>query len=467
MSLWIVLYLVVLIEGYSVLALELIAIRQLTPFVGSGVETVAILVAAVLMPLAFGYYQGGNHRYRLSTKGSLSYRNKLIRNLMQATAILVIGFSHICLELFFSYLGKIGITSAIGQTALYALIFIVYPVYLLGQTVPLISNYFARGKISEVTGHMLFFSTLGSFLGSIFSTLILMVTIGVHYTVFVTISLLAILIIVLDKSFFSARTFYAIFICCIALLFNNHSILEKFHIVSNNNYSMVQIENVPGESEAKIMKINRSLSSKYTPELKKRFLYVQYIDYTFLRPYKLHDKKRDILVIGSGGFTLGLEDPYNNYTFVDIDKSLQKVSETYLLPEPLGKNKTFIGQPARLFMQQNTKQYDIIVVDAYTNIYTIPPQLLTQEFFLQLKQSLKPQGVMVMNAATQPDFSTVYSRKLHSTLQSVFPYLTRQVLQKHRADNSSQLSNVMYSYTKHPFIEGHYSDNKNTYFLDQ
>jgi uncharacterized membrane protein (DUF441 family) len=42
------------IEGYAVLAMELLAIRQLTPYVGNATDKIAIVIviAAVLLPLA-------------------------------------------------------------------------------------------------------------------------------------------------------------------------------------------------------------------------------------------------------------------------------------------------------------------------------------------------------------------------------------------------------------------------------
>jgi hypothetical protein len=43
------------IEGYVVLAVELVAIRQLTLYGGNATNIVAIVIAAVLLPLAFGY----------------------------------------------------------------------------------------------------------------------------------------------------------------------------------------------------------------------------------------------------------------------------------------------------------------------------------------------------------------------------------------------------------------------------
>lgn len=459
------LYFVVLVEGYSVLALELIAIRQLVPFVGSGVETVAILVAAVLMPLAVGYYTGGQYRYRILQPKSLSYINKLVLNLTYATAFLVPGFSYVFLELFFSFLPKIGLVSPISQTALYAIIFIVFPVYLLGQTVPLISNYFSRKKISHVTGRMLFFSTVGSFLGSIISTLILMVTIGVHYTVVVTVSMLALLIILLNRRFLSLHTFYAIFIIVLITLLNNSYMMKRFNIVSNNNYSLVQVEPVKDQPEAKILKINRSLSSKYTPIPKNEFVYTNFINHRFLEPYN-HGQPRNILIIGAGGFSIGLKDKYNHYTYVDIDPNLKDIAQTYLLPEPLTDNKAFVAKPARLFMRQNTTLYDVIILDAYTNVITIPPQLITQEFFAQIKAALKQNGVFVMNTATYANFSDVFSRKLHQTLTTAFPYLNRQVLGNIQVAKEDSLANVIYSSINIPVAEGIYTDDKNTYFLD-
>ncbi len=41
----------------------------------------------------------------------------------------------------------------IALTACYALLFLVTPVYLLGQTIPLVSNYFGKEKLAKITGH--------------------------------------------------------------------------------------------------------------------------------------------------------------------------------------------------------------------------------------------------------------------------------------------------------------------------
>ena len=54
-----ILLVAVALEGYVVLAVELLAIRQLTPYVGNATDTAAIVISAVLLPLAFGMRRAG------------------------------------------------------------------------------------------------------------------------------------------------------------------------------------------------------------------------------------------------------------------------------------------------------------------------------------------------------------------------------------------------------------------------
>ena len=140
MSLEKILCLIILIEGYIVLAVELLAIRQIIPFVGNGIETIAIVVAAVLMPLAIGYYVGGKYKAHQVKKRFITIRAKLINNVKIAAFILALGLSYLTLQIFFPILDLIGISHRVIQTTIYSTLFIAFPVFLLGQTIPLISN---------------------------------------------------------------------------------------------------------------------------------------------------------------------------------------------------------------------------------------------------------------------------------------------------------------------------------------
>jgi spermidine synthase len=455
-------YIVIFIEGYVVLASELLAIRIIIPFVGNGTETISIIIAAVLMPLAIGYYAGGKYSPKANNQ---TVRNKLVSNLVRASFILVFGLSYAFLDVIFPLFELICNGNRIAQTALYSALFLVYPVYLLGQTVPLISNYFSSQKLSAVTGRMLCFSTMGSFFGSIISTLVLMSVIGVNYTVIVTISLLAALIFWLNKKVFSLTSLKVVFLILIVVTINDSTTMKLMGIVENNNYSTIEILDIPHEDNTRMLVINRSFSSKFSPTPEGRLDYVKYVEKTLLPPTA--GDKRSILIIGAGGFTIGLSDDHNQYTYVDIDSSLQAVAEEHFLKQKLSANKKFIAEPARAFLHNNTTKYDLIFLDAYSNAMSIPTQLITHEFFMQVKNSLKPNGVIGFNAITNPHFDTKYSIKLDNTLREIFPNLNRFVVKSHNVWGTAKSSNIIYSYRNKPTTTDTYTDDKNTYFLDK
>ena len=232
------LFAVIIIEGYVVLATELLAIRETIAYVGSGTDTVSIIIAAVLMPLAFGYYKGGLFKPFYWRGKLIGIREKLILNIMISMAILILGLSYICMNVFFYTLLGMGLNHRLFLTAIYAAVFLVTPVYLLGQTIPLISNYFSKEKLSRITGRMLFFSTMGSFMGAVFSTLVLMSTVGVHNTVSFNIILLAVLVILLSKKKLSERVVYAFGMAVVGIILNSGYVMAAFHVVDNNKYNI-------------------------------------------------------------------------------------------------------------------------------------------------------------------------------------------------------------------------------------
>ena len=153
------------------------------------------------------------------------------------------------------------------------------------------------------------------------------------------------------------------------------------------------------------------------------------------------DRPRRILVIGAGGFTIGLEDRFHAYTYVDIDPALREVSEEHFLRQPLSANKTFVPESARAFLRRNTQTYDVVVLDAFTNRISLPPDLITREAFAAVRQAVAPDGQVVMNIITSPDFADRFSRSIDATIRSVFPFVTRQILPETR---TGSVASVLY-----------------------
>lgn len=411
------LFFIIFLEGYVVLSAELLAIRQTLPFVGSGTDTVSIIIAAVLMPLAFGYYAGGQHRGRI--------RNKLIRNLLMAGAVLTIGLSYVVLTWFFSALTEgLEWKNRLLLITLYALLFLITPVYLLGQTVPLISNYFRRAHLPHIAGKILFYSTIGSFLGAVLTTLVLMNTIGVAQTAAVTVAAIVILIVLLSKPRISRTTIAAVFLFLLVAGLNSPWALEKVGVISNNTYNTVEMED---HENTLYFRLNRSYASAINPDHPEDpvFEYIRYIQHHYIRHFRQAKMKGKILVLGAGGFTLGLGDTWNEYVFVDIDSELKELAETQFLKRELGKNKSFVAEPARGYLNQTKDAFDLIIVDVFLGLHDAPEHLVTREFFLQVKNKLTPRGVIIVNHFGSPLGEDTYTRGIDNTIRTVFPHANR------------------------------------------
>ncbi len=464
-----ILFLIIFLEGYVVLSAELLAIRLLIPFTGSGPDTISVIIAAVLMPLAFGYYAGGRFKVRHKNRYRATVRKKLLRNLLISALILTPGLSYDVINLGFDALYlHTGLRDRVIITTLYAALFIVYPVFLLGQTVPLISNYFPRGRLPALAGRILFFSTLGSFMGAVFCTLVLMTYIGVHYTVCVTIGCLAVLIMILSKSPASRESLAGVACFLAALALNNGYSMAYHDVVANNAYHMIQIED---HANTRSMRINHNMSAMIDRETgDPAFSYIRHMERTFIDPLIWeHGPPRDILVLGAGGFTLGMTDKKNNYVLVDIDPAMKDIAETEFLEQSLPGNKRFVALPARAFLYQTEDKFDLILIDLFKGPSKTPEHLVTKEFYEKIKATLKDGGIMAANYIISPAFSDPFTTRLDNTVRSVFANINRHVVEPYdpwRMDG--KLGNVIYSYRHDPGrATGLYTDNLNSAVFDK
>lgn len=466
------LFAVIIIEGYVVLATELLAIRETVPYVGSGTDTVSIIIAAVLMPLAFGYYYGGLFKPYHRRGKLVGIREKLILNIIISMGILIVGLSYMCMNIFFYTLIGMGINHRLLLTAIYACVFLVTPVFLLGQTIPLVSNYFSKEKLSRITGRILFFSTMGSFMGAVFSTLVLMSTVGVHNTVAFNIILLAILVILLSKNKISERVIFAFGMAVVGIMLNSGYVMSVFNIVDNNKYNTVMVFPDPDGSGDIHMSLNHMSSSMYNPELGAKHIYIEFVEQQVIEPILETAEPRDILVIGAGAFTFGLGDKKNNYDFVDIDGSLKKIAEELVLKQKLTENKHFIPMEARAYLMSTEKKYDVIFLDAYLGGITIPEHLVTTDFYKQVRDHLKDDGIVAMNFIASPTFSTPFSRHLDNSVRTVFPFVSRHVIMENYhlwKDTPEDNQNIIYMYKRHDDenTKEIYTDNRNRIFYDK
>lgn len=130
-----------------------------------------------------------------------------------------------------------------------------------------------------------------------------------------------------------------------------------------------------------------------------------------------HATKPRIMVVGLGSgigiATLAYHFPKAAITVVDIDQVVvDMVKDHYPFLHWLNEQKLEDGTPRLRFMVRDARQfirydaareaaagkpYDVVVLDAYTSGSTIPPHLMTEEFFGQIAKVLDEHGLIMAN----------------------------------------------------------------------
>lgn len=434
-----VLFLIILIEGYIILSAELLAIRQTVGYVGSGTDTISIIIASVLLPLALGYENGGQFKQGKFFGLYFTLRKKLIFNIVTASLVLLPGMCSVTIEYFFQFLEYIEVTNRIVQISAYCLLFISGPVYLLGQTIPLISNYFSKQNMSLITGKMLFFSTLGSCLGAIFSTVILMSTLGVNNTAAIIFIILTCLILILDKNKKSNEI--KIMICISFFAITANSGLITYFKTADTRETQYNLITPPAESDVS----KNAINYEYNKSEEKN--YVKKIEKIAFENIRTSFLQANILVIGESFFTFGKNDKYNKYTYV-AEKDI------------------------RQYLNKTNKKFDLILLSTNPHKSQYVQNLITIEFFKQLKESLNNNAVLIADFITEGNFNDKTSRGIDNTFREIFLYISRfSIDEKYNLwnENETDSSHITYIYKnfKTSRTGTIYTDDLNTVFWEK
>lgn len=415
------LYLIVFIEGFCSLGAEVIALRRLVPHVGSAIVVTAPTIGLFLLALALGYGSGA----RVTTR----FTAVVARNFQISALLAGVGLARITVD---------GLFTLVQPTGLAYLLFIggvLCPLaWLLGQTVPVLTNLMKHTRAGEASGYALYWSTLGSFLGSVSLSLVVMQWLGVSVAVLVCALLLALGSLLLAAR--SRQTWAAGLMIGVAASAIN---LRPAQDVVDTAYADYAVKRIvrPEDNNPRAFFINNSLASLMDDsEPPKYARYVQHLRHIILDELGLYD--RDILVLGAGGFTLSHRELTNRYTYVDIDPKIREIAEQRFLKGPM--HGSFIVDDARRFVRSTDKKFEAVVVDVFSSHTSIPGHLVTREFWRDTRRILTPQGVLLVNLILDGRLETPYARNLLATIESIFGRCAVEVLHK-----TQPLSNVIVS----------------------
>ena len=412
------LFCIVFIEGFCSLGAEVIALRQIIPYMGSSIVITAPTIGFFLLALALGYNAGA--------RISANYRAVVARNFLIAALLAGSGLAGISVDIIFA-----GLNSPTLAYLVFISLVLCPLAWLMGQTVPILTNLMQHQRTGEASGYALYYSTLGSFLSSITLSLLVMQWLGVSAAVAICGVLL-----VAGFSLLGERRWPQIITATasIALIIGINTLPRPVIETAYANYAVIPVK-LDGAINPRAFKNNNSVASLIDESQPPHYArYVSHIRSILLDELAL--RNRQILVLGAGGFTLSHQEPGNHYTYVDIDPAIREIAETKFLGEPV--RGTFIVDDARRFVSRSEQRFAAVIVDVYSSHSSIPGHLVTREFWQSSRRMLETDGVMIANLILDGQLATPYARNLLASIESVYGRCAVEVLHKRQA-----LSNVV------------------------
>lgn len=144
---------VVVIEGFTTLAMQMIALRQAIPLVGSSIILTSVVIGVILLALAVGYWHGGKLTARLSERQITRVLSRFLFGAGLYYVVLVFPFQE---KLLIDLVQDLPYTIALFA---FSLLFFFIPVAIASHTMPMITQL-TSGNKGFAAGKILFVSTI-------------------------------------------------------------------------------------------------------------------------------------------------------------------------------------------------------------------------------------------------------------------------------------------------------------------
>lgn len=427
----------VFITGATTLSLEVLASRIMTPYFGVSLYIWSGILSITLVFLAIGYRMGGNISVDVSLP-SVEHR-LLAAPIVSALAIVISATAY---PVVFPLLaqGNLIIGSFVGASLLLAL-----PLIALSAMNPLlISLQRDQMKSRDAgAGRVFFISTMGSVVGVLFTTFMFIpnmtnfraiLVLGISICV-----ITAVLIVVAGNLAQKSRrvllaSSLAVAFVSTAMLVGKSSYLELVSSAFDSNHKFaIKAEYTSMFGNIKVAEVTRDddpgyyekhfiqdgLTQNRTDANNKSISMYTYVLESLVHAYA--PDAEDVLVMGLGAGVVPrhFRDDKIRVAVVEINPAaLIAASDNFGFDQ---QGIRIHLEDARTYVRKCERTYDAAVVDLFLGDGT-PDYLMTEEFFRDLRNCLKPDGAMVMNAFLDSENDEPNMRML-ATIAASFPRL--------------------------------------------
>lgn len=439
---------VVFISGALVMIFEIIGSRILAPYIGTSTYIWTSLIGVILGSLSLGYWLGGktaDKKPKLQFLAGIMFLGGTflsITILLQNVVLAIISTATLRLEF---------------KSILAALILFAPASVLFGFVTP----YAVRLKIQNVemagktVGRLYALSTIGSILGTFLAGFFLLPFVGSIRTLYLIAGIMFAMSLLLAPFKITTTNLFAVFLFPGSIFLNEiyaYAMFQTYEMRDfDTQYNRLQIYRAEDNETKKPIKVLATdpLSSQSAMFLESDELALSYTKYYHLLRHFKPDFETT-LIIGGAAFSFPKDYlrvyPNKQIDVVEIDPQMTQIARQYFRLED-NPNLQIFHEDGRIFLNRNEKKYDVILVDAFNSIYSIPFQLTTIEAVRKMNNSLKDDGIVILNLITTLEGDgTKFLQAEYKTYKEIFPNI---YLFKAKAEKSNDIAqNVILLATK-------------------
>jgi len=432
-------------SGMAVMGVEMGSSRLFAPYFGTSISVWTVIIGSTMIALTLGYYLGGILADR-------NPRLSFLSGLLTVAAAVVIFLPYVVQPVMETTLDRFVSSPAPasapeGAMRSYSVIaaltvcaaFISAPVVVLGMTSPFIIRLASMrsAAVGHIAGRVFAFSTLGSILGTFLPALVLIPRVGTRFSFLIFGGGLLSVTVWSTGRWRSALVAVSMLVLLVGFQLGvqtsgprqgRYLVHEKETI-----YQLVRIFRLPladiggqGPLQETILLTDAGFGIQsmwvdgqpHTDSWQDSFALVP-------RIYEACNgaAPQRMLLLGLGGgcapYVISQSYPHTIIDGVELDAELIEAAKPYF-PYSRSPNLNVHVGDARFFLRTTPHRYDAIIVDVFRPPH-IPVHVATVEFFAEIRQKLKPGGILAMNVACR-DEKRVCSG-IANTVADVFPYV--------------------------------------------
>jgi len=406
------------IVGMFVLVLEIAGSRLLAPAFGSTIFVWTAQICVVLTALSLGYMYGGKVKSNEPDTEKISQMSIYI-----AISLLIAMLLSDAMLAFSADLGP-----KIGPFVFSSFLFF-FPCFFAGALTPIVLSIYLKNisQAGQDAGRIYAISTFGSLVGGLASSYIIIPFIGVKAGICALAFLFCIIGIALKKHLPILASFTLLLIIILAIapahpetvmmprsfaaVHSFDSEYYNFRIAENGTHRILMLDN----NLHSMQEIgNDALSLKYATMMAT-------VTEAHVDGVRAASPKIGIIGLGGGSLANYFTSKGIEVDAFEIDPKVFETAVQYFGLKEKPELNVEIGD-GRALISKKTGEYDALLIDAYSSTF-IPAHLASAEAFQSYKNSMKSDGIIVINVITSLKGKKSYFLKsISTTMREECPY---------------------------------------------